>query len=80
MYKQEELKNSPEYYLETLGNVLFNEISDYLIDNKLSLSGLAKNINIPLCVLFNCYNGEIENVKIKDYIKIKLIINGKINL
>lgn len=80
MYSQEELKNSPEYYSENIGNQLFRDISDYLTTNNLSPTDLSKQSNVPLCTLVKCYRGEIDEVKMIDYIKIKLAINSKIIL
>ena len=73
MLKREELVNRPEYWLETIQNEIFRQVTAYLKDNKLTQNQFAEQLGVSKGYVSQVMKGEF-NYTLKKLIEISLAI------
>lgn len=74
MIKREELYRTPEYWLETIQNDIFRKVYEYMEENDLNKSALAKKLGFSRAYITQVLNGEF-NFSIKKLIELSLAID-----
>lgn len=74
--KKEQLFNSPEFWTAEIQMELFRQIQDFMLENNISKSELAKRLNCSKGYVTQLLNGDFDH-KISTFVKILLAI-GKV--
>jgi transcriptional regulator with XRE-family HTH domain len=73
MLKREELVNRPEYWLETIQNELFRQVTAYLKDNNLTQNQFAEQLGVSKGYVSQIMKGEF-NYTLKKLIELSLAV------
>jgi transcriptional regulator with XRE-family HTH domain len=73
MLKQEELTNRPEYWLETIQNEIFRQVTSYLKDNHMTQTQLAIQLGVSKGYISQVIKGEF-NYTLKKLIELSLAV------
>lgn len=73
MLKHEELVNKPEYWLETIQNEIFRQVTAYLKDNNLTQTQFAEKLGVSKGYVSQIMKGEF-NYTLKKLIELSLAI------
>ena len=73
MLKHEELVNRPEYWLETIQNEIYRQVSEYLKVNNMTQSQLAIQLGVSKGYVSQVMKGEF-NYTIKKLIELSLAL------
>ena len=73
MFKQEELVKSPEYWLETIQNEIFRQVSAYLKENHMTQTQLAIQLGVSKGYISQVMKGEF-NYTLKKMIELSLAV------
>ncbi len=73
MLKQEELTNRPEYWLETIQNEIFRQVTSYLKDNHMTQTQLAIQLGVSKGYISQVMKGEF-NYTLKKLIELSLAV------
>jgi transcriptional regulator with XRE-family HTH domain len=73
MFKREELVNRPEYWLETIQNELFRQVTAYLKDNNLTQNQFAEQLGVSKGYVSQIMKGEF-NYTLKKLIELSLAV------
>ena len=73
MLKREDLINKPEYWLETIQNEIFRQLSAYLDDRNMTQSQFAAQLGVTKGYLSQVMKGEF-NYTLKKLIELSLAI------
>lgn len=73
MLKQEELVKSPEYWLETIQNEIFRQVTAYLKDNHMNQTQLAIQLGVSKGYISQVMKGEF-NYTLKKLIELSLAV------
>jgi transcriptional regulator with XRE-family HTH domain len=73
MLKQEDLVYKPEYWLETIQNEIFCQVTDYLRDNNLTQTQFADQLGVSKGYVSQIMKGEF-NYTLKKLIELSLAI------
>lgn len=73
MLKHEELVNKPEYWLETIQNEIFSQVTAYLKDNNLTQNQFAEQLGVSKGYVSQVMKGEF-NYTLKKLIEISLAV------
>jgi len=73
MLKHEDLINKPEYWLETIQNEIFRQLSAYLEDHNMTQSQFAAQLGVSKGYLSQVMKGEF-NYTLKKLIELSLAI------
>ncbi|MCF6333425.1 MAG: helix-turn-helix domain-containing protein [Draconibacterium sp.] len=76
MLKREELLNTPEYWLETIQNEIFRQVTYYLKENKLTQNQFADQLGVTKGYVSQIMKGEF-NYTLKKLIELSLAV-GKV--
>ncbi len=76
MLKREELVTKPEYWLETIQNEIFRQVTAYLKDNNMTQNQLADQLGVTKGYVSQIMKGEF-NYTLKNLIKLSLAV-GKV--
>lgn len=74
MLKRDELINKPEYWLETIQNEIFRQVTAYLKDNKITQSQFAEQLGVSKGYVSQIMKGEF-NYTLKKLIELSLAID-----
>jgi transcriptional regulator with XRE-family HTH domain len=73
MLKREELVNKPEYWLETIQNEIFRQVTAYLKDNNLTQNQFAEQLGVSKGYVSQVMKGEF-NYTLKKLIELSLAV------
>jgi transcriptional regulator with XRE-family HTH domain len=73
MLKHEELVKKPEFWLETIQNEIFRQVTDYLNDNNLTQTQFAKQLGVSKGYVSQIMKGEF-NYTLKKLIELSLAV------
>jgi transcriptional regulator with XRE-family HTH domain len=73
MLKREELVNKPEYWLETIQNEIFRQVTAYLKDNNMTQNQLAEQLGVTKGYVSQIMKGEF-NYTLKKLIELSLAV------
>jgi transcriptional regulator with XRE-family HTH domain len=73
MLKREDLVTKPEYWLETIQNEIFRQVTAYLKDNKITQSQFAEQLGVSKGYVSQVMKGEF-NYTLKKLIELSLAI------
>lgn len=73
MLKRDELINKPEYWLETIKNEIFRQVTAYLNDNKLTHNQFAEQLGVSKGYVSQIMKGEF-NYTLKKLIELSLAV------
>ncbi len=73
MLKREELANRPEYWLETIQNQIFRQVTSYLKDNNLTQNQFAEQLGVSKGYVSQIMKGEF-NYTLKKLIELALAV------
>lgn len=73
MLKREELVKRPEYWLETIQNEIFRQVSDYLKDNKITQTQFSEQLGVSKGYVSQVMKGEF-NYTLKKLIELSLAV------
>jgi transcriptional regulator with XRE-family HTH domain len=73
MLKQEEIVKRPEYWLETIQNEIYRQVSTYLKENKMTQTQLAMQFGVSKGYISQIMKGEF-NYTLKTLIEISLAV------
>lgn len=73
MLEQENLVRSPEYWLETIQNEIYRQVSAYLKDNNMTQSQLAIQLGVSKGYISQVMKGEF-NYTLKKLIELSLAV------
>lgn len=73
MLKHEELVNRPEYWLETIQNEIYRQVTTYLKDNQMTQTQLATQLGVSKGYISQILKGEF-NYTLKKLIEISLAV------
>lgn len=73
MLKREQLENLPEYWLETIQNEIFRQVSTYLKDNNLTQTQFGIQLGVSKGYVSQVIKGEF-NYTLKKLIELSLAI------
>jgi transcriptional regulator with XRE-family HTH domain len=73
MLKREELVNRPEYWLETIQNEIFRQVTAYLKDNNLTQNQFAEQLGVSKGYVSQIMKGEF-NYTLKKLIELSLAV------
>ena len=73
MLKQEELVTKPEYWLETIQNEIFRQVTAYLKDNNMTQNQLAEQLGVTKGYVSQIMKGEF-NYTLKKLIELSLAV------
>ena len=73
MLKHEELVNRPEYWLETIQNEIFRQVTEYLKVNNMTQSQLAVQLGVSKGYVSQVMKGEF-NYTLKKLIELSLAV------
>lgn len=73
MLKREELVNKPDYWLETIQNELFRQVTAYLKDNTLTQNQFAEQLGVSKGYVSQIMKGEF-NYTLKKLIELSLAV------
>lgn len=73
MFKREELVNRPEYWLETIQNEIFRQVSAYLKDNNLTQNQFAEQLGVSKGYVSQIMKGDF-NYTLKKLIELSLAV------
>jgi transcriptional regulator with XRE-family HTH domain len=73
MLKHEELLNRPEYWLETIQNEIFRQVTTYLKDNNLTQTQFAEQLGVSKGYVSQIMKGEF-NYTLKKLIELSLAV------
>jgi len=73
MFKREELENRPEYWLETIQNEIFRQVTAYLKDNNLTQNQFAEQLGVSKGYVSQIMKGEF-NYTLKKLIELSLAV------
>lgn len=73
MLKREELVNSPEYWLETIQNEVFRQVTAYLKDNNMTQNQFAEQLGVSKGYVSQIMKGEF-NYTLKKLIELSLAV------
>jgi transcriptional regulator with XRE-family HTH domain len=73
MLKQEELVKSPEYWLETMQNEIFRQVTSYLKDNHMTQTQLSIQLGVSKGYISQVMKGEF-NYTLKKLIELSLAV------
>ncbi len=76
MLKREELVNKPEYWLETIQNEIFRQVTTYLKENNMTQNQLAEQLGVTKGYVSQIMKGEF-NYTLKKLIELSLAV-GKV--
>lgn len=74
MFNIEELKNSPEFWLENVQNEIYFELKTYMADNNLNQTQLSEKLGFSKSYISQILSGEF-NYSIKKFIELSLAMN-----
>jgi len=74
LFNQDELTNSPEYWIEKIQNQLYRELIQYQEKEKLTKTQLAKRLEISVRRLNKMLSGECM-YRLDEIIKISLLLS-----
>ena len=73
MLKTEELVNSPEYWLETIQNEIFRQVTEYLKVNNMTQNQFAEQLGVSKGYVSQVMKGEF-NYTLKKLIELSLAV------
>jgi transcriptional regulator with XRE-family HTH domain len=73
MFKREELESRPEYWLETIQNEIFRQVTAYLKDNNLTQNQFAVQLGVSKGYVSQIMKGEF-NYTLKKLIELSLAV------
>jgi transcriptional regulator with XRE-family HTH domain len=73
MLKREELVTKPEYWLETIQNEIFRQVSAYLKENNMTQNQLAEQLGVTKGYVSQIMKGEF-NYTLKKLIELSLAV------
>lgn len=73
MLKREELVNRPEYWLETIQNEVFRQVTAYLKDNNMTQNQLAEQLGVTKGYVSQIMKGDF-NYTLKKLIELSLAV------
>ena len=73
MLKQEELVNRPEYWLETIQNEIYRQVTTYMKENNMTQSQLAIQLGVTKGYISQVMKGEF-NYTLKKLIELSLAV------
>lgn len=73
MLKRDELINRPEYWLETIQNEIFRQVTAYLKENKLTQNQFAEQLGVSKGYVSQIMKGEF-NYTLKKLIELSLAV------
>lgn len=73
MLKREELVSKPEYWLETIQNEIFRQVTAYLKDNNMTQNQLAAQLGVTKGYVSQIMKGEF-NYTLKKLIELSLAV------
>jgi len=73
MFKREELVNRPEFWLETIQNEIFRQVTAYLKDNNLTQNQFAEQLGVSKGYASQIMKGEF-NYTLKKMIELSLAV------
>lgn len=73
MLKHEDLVNKPEYWLETIQNEIFRQVTAYLKDNNLTQNQFAEQLGVSKGYVSQIMKGEF-NYTLKKLIELSLAV------
>lgn len=73
MLNHDELVNRPEYWLETIQNEIFRQVTTYLNDNKLTQNQFAEQLGVSKGYVSQVMKGEF-NYTLKKLIELSLAV------
>jgi len=73
MFKREELVNRPEYWLETIQNDIFRQVTTYLKDNNLTQNQFAEQLGVSKGYVSQIMKGDF-NYTLKKLIELSLAV------
>lgn len=73
MLKREELVSKPEYWLETIQNEIFRQVTDYLKVNNMTQNQLAEKLGVTKGYVSQIMKGEF-NYTLKKLVELSLAV------
>ncbi len=74
MFNIEELRNSPEFWLENAQNEIYFELKTYMAENNLNQTQLSEKLGFSKSYISQILSGEF-NYSIKKFIELSLAMN-----
>ena len=73
MFSNSELKQTPEYWLETIQNEIFRQVKNYMEENNLNQTQLANKLGVSKGYISQILNGNF-NFTLKKLIELSIAI------